>query len=166
MTVTQPNLLADLAEELLAAAVDLLGDSCPERQLVSHGEPAADCAEVAVNLVRLHAKPNNSRDGGNCSVVLEATYAVTLWQCVTAVADNLDDPTPEADVLTEEALGLLVDGWALLKGMTRMWVQGSLPGGVPCNQVQWGDLEVKQPGGALAGWRFQVQIDLTPDPTA
>lgn len=164
MTVTNPTLLADLAQELLDAGAELLADTVPDRVLVSHGEPPGDCEELTVHLVRVRPRATDGI-GSECSVVLVATYAVSLWRCVTAVAmEDRDDPIPEADVLSAENLALLVDGWALLKGMTRKWVEHSLPGGVPCNQVTWGTLEPKPPQGGLAGWRFEVAIDLTPNP--
>jgi hypothetical protein len=160
MTVTQPNLVADLAQAFLDAAVDVIPNP-PERRYISHNEPAWDCEQLTVHLARMRPKPTDS-GGDRCAVVLQATFAITIVRCYPPLTDK---GFPSADKMNTASTGLLVDAWALFKGLTRKWSTESTPFGLPCKQTTWNGLDPRGPTD-LAGWRLEVQVDLLPVPTA
>lgn len=156
--VANPVLVADLADELLTTAMAALDDP-PERTLVSHGEPAYDCAQLTVHVVRLQPKPGVPNGSERCTVYPTLRLAVTLLRCVTAVEEG-SDPIPSAETLHAENMALAEDGWRLWKHLTGAWARGELPGELGCGVVRWGALEPRGPIGGLAGWRIEIEYEL------
>lgn len=159
---TGPTAVSDLLDDLLAEAVNSLNttdgaDPPPESQFVAQGTVAWDCDLLAVHLVRLEPKLLDPR-AERCAIVHMARVAVTLLRCVPKVDDNGQPPSPaEMDTANRQ---LAVDGWALWKGLTRAWADGSWPIGIPCKNVKWGGLEPLAPSGGLAGWRVEATVQL------
>lgn len=158
-----PAAVRDLLDELLEEAITALeanveADTPPDRTYVAHGLPVADCDQLTVHLVRLQPRLLEDVRQGRCSVLHQAVMEVRLWRCWPIGNDK--EPVPSADTLGSAARQLAADGWAMWKGLTRAWVEGSWPAGVPCKQVKWGTLEPLPPQGALAGWRLDVTVQL------
>lgn len=153
-----PERLATMSQDLLDLAVGLL-PTPPERQYVSHGEPAYDCDQLTVHLERLRPKIAD-RGLDTCMVAPVAPLVVTLLRCITNATEQ--QPIPPADVIHAENLALLEDGWRLWKGLTRAWATGAWPADVPCDKVRWGVMEPRGPSGYLAGWRIGVEVEFTP----
>lgn len=155
-----PALLADLAQDFLDAAVLVLTEASlevPDRAYVAHGVNVVhDCEQLAVSLAIVQPVVVDE-PRGRCMVRLQATFVIQLLRCVTPATD--DEPIPDKDVLHAEDLGLLTDGWVVLKGLTRMWAQGELPSTGQCSAVTWGALEPLGPTD-LAGWQLTVTVDL------
>lgn len=159
---TGPTSVRDLLDDLLVEAVTSLSttegaDDPPERQYVSHGTVTWDCDLLAVHLVRVAPKLLDPR-AERCAIVHMASIAVTLLRCIPKPDDRGNPPSP--DELDEANRQLAVDGWALWKGLTRAWAEGSWPSGVPCKNVKWGGLEPLAPSGGLAGWRVEATVQL------
>lgn len=158
--VPVPALLADLASELLDEATAALPDP-PERVYVAHGEPAYDCAQLTVHVVRVQPRlATNTAGTERCTVQLLVRFAVTLLRCVTAVERDTTNPIPTMETLEAENLALAQDGWRVFKHLTRAWAEGVIPSTLSCGQVRWGALEPRGPMGTLAGWRLEVEYEL------
>lgn len=154
------SLLDDvLAEAETALAANPEADDAPERSLVVHGQPhAVDCEQLTVHLVRVLPRLLDDPRQGRCTIAHQANIEVRLWRCWPTGTDH--DPIPSADKIETAARQLAADAWALWKGLTRAWVEGSWPAGVPCKQVKWGTLEPLPPQGGYAGWRLDVTVQL------
>lgn len=153
----------DLLDDLLLEAISALGanpeaEDAPERRYVAHGLPVADCDQLTVHLVRLVPRLLEDPRQGRCTILHQAVMETRLWRCWPTGTEKV--PTPSAAVIGDAARQLAADGWALWKGLTRAWVEGAWPEGVPCKQVKWGTLEPLTPQGGLAGWRLDVTVQL------
>jgi hypothetical protein len=154
--VDVPGLLDGLLAEAVNA-LTLADREVPDRQLVAHGSVTFDCELLAVHLIHMRPKVADPRVE-RCAILHHATMQVTLLRCYPMVNDQ--GTPPSAVTLTAAGRGLAADGQALWKGLTRAWVEGSWPEGIPCSRVTWGVLEPIPPGGGLAGWRLEVAVRL------
>lgn len=156
---TVRDLLTSLLDEAVMALETTDGAAVPpERQFIGHGIVAWDCDLLSAYLVRITPKLLDPK-ANNCVVVMVASMAVVLLRCVPAV-DGEGNP-PSADRLNEANRQLAIDGPAIQKHLTRAWSEGSWPAGMLCRNVTWGALEPFAPAGGLAGWRLQVDVQLT-----
>lgn len=160
--------LAAAADDLLdraAAALTPAGGADPrtappEHRYVTTGPIAWDCPAgqltVHVDAAQLIANPGSPPCGGRP----EATFTVTLLRC--AAMANLDGTSfPPAATLDTEGRGRLVDGWALLAGLTGDWTAGQLLPSLPhldCTTVTWGPMQAVGPAGGLAGWSLTLTV--------
>lgn len=149
------TILESLATQLLTEAADALNPA-PTRQFVSHGEPAWDCSQLTVHLVNVHPKPFLDPTSAKCAVVAVAVYRIGLVGCV-AGPDGKGRP-PMAVTLNDEALALLNQAWRLWKTLTRRWRDGAFG---DCKLVTWLPLEPAEAQGLMAGWKMDVEIELT-----
>lgn len=157
----EPNAVRDTADDLLAVAVAALAadgaSPAPDRQYIAHGAVTWDCELLAVNVVRILPKITDPRLQP-CAVLHLVTYAVTLLRCYPVPTDQGNPPS--ASDLTDAGRNLATDGQALWKGLTRAWVEGEWPVGIPCSRVTWDGLEPLAPSGGLAGWRVAVTVQM------
>lgn len=167
----RPDLLADLATDLLAAAVESLTPDPddaqdpradpPARRLIAHnpGTFAWDCELVAVSLTGLVLEtPRPAGVGSRCSVIPAAALVVTLLRCYPTVQGDLG--IPDAEAITAASEQLAIDGAALAGGLMAMWAAGTLfpLAAIGCGKVTLGPLDPIGPSGGLAGWRFTVTV--------
>ncbi len=157
----QPDAIRDLLDDLLAEAVTALAttgaSAAPERRYVAHGSVTWDCPLLATHLVRVTPKVLDTRLE-KCGIVHDARLAVVLLRCYPVPSDS--GTPPSAAELTDAGRDLATDGQALWKGLTRAWVEGSFPTGIPCSRVTWGSLEPLAPSGGYAGWRVELSVRL------
>jgi len=150
------------ADTLLAAAQILTaaGYTPPDRQYVSHNEPAGDLCEELVAWVDpvVDVAPQPSR-----IVRHEATMHVDLTRCVPAATN--DTPVPPADELTTSAVDLADQAWAIWRGLVARWTAHDAPFGI-CEQVTFVDLVPLEPQGGFATWRATFRATITPGPLA
>lgn len=152
---TVADLLAETLEVATAGLVDPAADP-PARRYVAHGDPAWDCDQLTVHLVRIQPVLIESR-AETCTVIPQATIAIVLLRCVTALEA---DGVPNAQLLNTENTQLAIDGPAMFKHFTRQWATGAFPSGHACKALKWRNLLPLAPQGAYAGWRIEYDLKL------
>lgn len=160
-TVPVPALVLTLAEGTLAEVVAGLNDTtealdAPARQYVSHSEPAWDCEQLTVHVPRVQPQLVDRRGDDTCAVRLVATLVVTLVRCLASA----ESEEPSAEALQADYGQLLVDGYTMLKHLTRQWATGQWPEGLVCSAVKWRNMEPRGPAGGYAGWRIEADVTL------
>lgn len=152
------DLLAGLLGTALNVATEALQEPAtetgpPERRYVSHGAPAADCEMLATYALPARVLP---AAGPGCATIPVASFAVVLYRCVTAVADSPEPGPPPTSTLDAEARSLAVDGWALLRGFLAARRGGEFS--ADSGSVTVGPLQPLPPGGGIAGWQLNVEV--------
>lgn len=160
-TVPNPRMVLTLAEGTLAEAAEALNTTdeamdAPARQYVSHSEPAWDCEQLTVHVPRVQPQLVDRRGDDTCAVRLVATLVVTLVRCLPSA----ESESPSAEQLNTDYSQLLVDGYTMLKHLTRQWATGMWPEGTLCSAVKWRNMEPRGPGGGYAGWRIEADVTL------
>lgn len=152
-------LLVDLLTEAVTALIAATeADDPPERQYVGHGAIVWDCDQLTTHLLRVRPRLLGDPRTQKCALAHDVQMAVTLIRCWPRPDDRGNPPTP--DTIDAAGRQLAVDGWALWKGLTRAWSEGSWPTDIPCSRVTWGVLEPLAPSGGFAGWRLEVAVQL------
>lgn len=161
--------LADAPAALLAAVVAAI-EAPPERQYVSTGEPAWDCAQVVAWWERVRPTGGGTTtDLGNqrYRVVPVLDLAVAVLRDATAF-----DPggaAPDDAVLLAESAKLAQDAWDTWRDVVPAVQAGTLwPGIARGASVTFGVLSPLAPSGELAGWAWRLAVQLAParTPTA
>ncbi|HEX9994493.1 MAG TPA: hypothetical protein VGB14_16305 [Acidimicrobiales bacterium] len=153
--------LADACDDLLAAAVDALGDRAPTGAYVEAGplvaDPAPGCDQLIVFPVSVGLTPIGS--GQACVIVPRARLGVRL---TLGCGPTAQQPTDEQR--SEFARRVNEDGWTLWKGIAarRRGTPNPLFPRVTTepNDIDLADLVPHGPQGAASGWRFDVTVTI------
>lgn len=149
------TIIEDTAELLLTEAVAVL-DAPPARQYIAHEEPAWDCSQLTVSLLRIRPKVFGDPRQSRCAVVPVAGFRVALVDCVP-VPDKKGNPPKVAD-LHSSSTALAGEAWRLWKGLTAAWKAGAFG---DCQLVEFLPLEPFTSQGGLAGYRVDVEVTLS-----
>lgn len=175
--------LSDLADELLAVALASLSEArtgtAPPKSWIAHGPPVADhccdddetSGQLTVHLTPfagVAVRATRSGKGGpvQCQFTTHANFVVTLLRCVPVLQDSGDSP-PVEDLDAAGGL-LLVDLWALVRGVLDAHKANDLFSSVDCGAVEIGQADLVEEQGGCAGWTFSVTVrlsDLDPIPS-
>lgn len=163
VTMTVPTAVRDLLDSTLALTAQTLDDTegaedAPTLQYIAHGNVTAApaCPELSVRVATITPKlvdPTLNR----CAVIMQTTIAVELLRCVPGI---VNDRLPSADEESAANRQLAVDGWSMLKGLTRAWRDGSFPPNADCKSVTWLTCEPRPDQGGLGGWRITFRVDM------
>jgi hypothetical protein len=167
--VAGPGDLFATAEELLAAAAealdtipDFLGthlDGAPERQLISAGQPVADCCEQLAVWVNPITEGNRSPlTKAPMMQIVAPTFRVLATRCVpTGQIVQRKYVPPEAEALTAAAEQHMADGWALWNHLLNL-INADLLFDRCGDLTRWSELPIA--GGGCAGWELQFTVGL------
>lgn len=163
------GLLNTFAEQILAAAQAALvqattGHAPPTYAYVAHDLPAADnCCDGGQLTVHLGGLRRDRHQYGEHevgdTVVMKATYIITLMRCVTGMSDSMTDPLPATADIDADAGDLLIDLWALLTELWDRVDEETLAPGLTRFDVEVGDPTPLETEGDCAGWIIPVVID-------
>lgn len=148
-------MLYELAEDVLAECEQLLdqtvtGRDLPERRYVSHGQPPVeDCDGVLVVWwANVDTRQIGIREADQ--TVRVAGLVVDVWRCWPTG----DTHPPTVAELSEASLTLADDVDRLTSGLA-LFLGGR------CGPVEWSPAQPLGPLGGLAGWRIQVNVEVT-----
>src|SRR4051794_20453484 len=118
-----PNLLFEVAEDLLNAAGDVLDassdpDGAPERRFVAMGAPVADCrgGQLTVHLSPLKTMATRQLPNARtCNIATVGVFTITLIRC--AVGPGTSGGIPTAAMLHAEAGRAYEDAWRIWAGL-------------------------------------------------
>lgn len=165
MTVSNPNLLWDAGQTLLAAAVDALtvnGLRVPEHQIVSWHAPAWDCCDhLGVYLDDI--KPNSGSESAQnrnvahvAGTVLEANVILTFIGCAA-----VGDPIPTDAAINANAEEMYRNAWTLYLELVCRFHAGELfPAGMSCNIGRVGKLSPRPPMGGCEAFTITFTLQL------
>lgn len=157
MSYTDPDYLGTVLQDWLDVAEAAL--TVPvTRVYVSHGPPAADCADqltVHAQLLQASNPLTRAAPGPNqCAVVPVIAIVTTIFRCVP-----VPPPMPPAVAdLNAAYKALLQDLWEIWRALVDAWLSGTFG---DCSAVTFRDARPLGPSGAFAGWQITVEVALT-----
>lgn len=162
---TAASILWDLGIELRDAVLQDLtnaGRDLPERVYVANGDVAFDeCEQLSVELERVYVGAPAIEDVNVNRVPVgiqrSVEYQITLTRCVPG-PDNGGNP-PSVVEIEDSAEALMLDGWALWKGLLTRKSEKTLLAGA-CSDVSIGALEPHGPEGNQGGWKCLVRVQI------
>lgn len=133
-------------EALAGLAQSRTGVAPPARSYVSHGEPGHDGCD---HLVVWHDAPSFTQQASNGARGKTLSTFTTFWVEVARCLPR-GHVTPTVARLAEDAENLNRDLWCLIT-----WLRPRVADVFDtCPQVTWGEAEVLDESGGMAGWRL------------
>lgn len=154
--------LYTVAQEILAEAVDILGDASitvPERTFVTFGEVADDCDLLAVSWQGTYTgepgQPNNQPEGQGF-VTRSTTFELRTIRCLSVNSANGTPPSPEE--MNEDAEAVMTDVWTLYQGfVARKGDKSFLEG---CQGFAIGNVIPVGPVGGMGGGILVLEVQV------
>lgn len=158
--------LGELAEELLAASADVIADTTGGPVALSFLAPSIpvldhSCDQIIVwssGIPQEQTSPLTPipQTGMRNRVGFVNIPILNVWiaRCLTIPRV----PVPP-DVQTADTLKILEDGWALINGLTTLFLAGDLFDGT-CRELRFLSMVPLNSEGAMGGWMLAVQVEL------
>lgn len=159
-----PNQLYDLASDLLQAIVDYYAEYAvplPGRRYVSGAQPAFDCEQVTVEMVRVFpGLPGVGETAqGNilgCAFVRTVEWQVSIIRCAPTPKEKGEFPSE--DELEGFGHSVLRDAWMLMFASIRGKSQGLY--GSECQNFRIQQLGPINPQGGFGGAAVLIQMEV------
>ena len=170
MAVSTVASVHDLAADYLSACETVLATTvggAPAASFLSPGLPALDrqcdmltvyeTAPVVIGQSGATSPGTSMRFGIQTRVGLNAQIS----RCIPVAREtNQRYQPPTTEQLTDAAVKVMEDGWALWNGIVTQLRDGSLYEGWPCDNVDFLAMTPLDPQGGMAGWTLSLAVDL------
>lgn len=164
MAVSNPDLLWNAGQNLLAAAITALQDNglrVPEHQIISWHAPAWDCCDhLGVYIDDI--KPNSASESAQtrnvarvAGTVLEASVILTFIGCAA-----VGDPIPTDAAINANAQEMYRNAWTLYLELVCRFHAGELSVGDGCAIGRVGKLSPRPPMGGCEAFTITFTLQL------